>query len=153
MKKIKLTQGQFALVDDEDFEYLNRFKWFAYKSKNTFYAKRDQRGIMIHRVIMKVTNPKVFIDHINGDGLDNQRSNLRLCNSSKNSMNRKPRLRCSSIYKGVCYHKLSKKWQASIGLNGHLTHLGLFDIESDAANAYNNKAKEAFGEFAKLNII
>lgn len=153
MKEIKLTQGEVALVDDDLYEELNLFKWCVHKGVNTFYAKRDQKGIMMHRVVVGLTDLDLFVDHINGNGLDNQKSNLRICSQSKNSMNQSPQLNRSSIYKGVCYHKLAKKWQSYIKINGKLKYNGLFVNESDAAIAYNNMAAELFGKYAKLNVI
>lgn len=158
MKEIELTQGKVTLVDDEDFEYLNQFNWYAAKFKNTFYA---QRGICVgkriniikmHRVIMS-TPIGLDVDHIDGLGLNNQRINLRNCTRSQNSMNQKPRLNCSSKYKGVTWNKRDKVYNARIIINYKKIDLGYFTNEAEAALAYNFKAKELFGEFACLNTI
>lgn len=155
MKEIKLTQGQVALVDDEDFEYLNQFKWFAAKNGNYTYARRNIRvngkrtKIFMHQVIMNGKN----IDHANRNGCDNRRFNLRFSNKSENSMNCKKQDNKSSIFKGVCLDKKSLKWRSNIKINGKQKYLGNFNFEKDAALAYNKKAIEFFGEFANLNII
>ena len=119
MKEIKLSQGRFcknrgkyvALVDDEDFEISNKFRWHAAKSGKTFYAERiitvDGKQTMqsMHGVIMNGKG----VDHIDHDGLNNQRSNLRLCTQSENNMNQRKRENCTSVYKGVNFSKHTKK--------------------------------------------
>ena len=105
----------------------------------------------MHRVIMDA--PKgMHVDHINGNGLDNRRENLRLCTNSQNHMNRKTHRDSSSKYKGVSWNKRNSKWQAYIGSGIKRKNLGYFASESDAAKAYDIKAKECFGEFARLNL-
>ena len=161
MKEIKL--GQFgknkgvyvALVDDEDFERLNSFSWYAQKGGNTFYAQRcikvngKKVNIRMHREILNGS----IIDHIDRNGLNNQKSNLRVCTTSENAMNMRKHKKSKSNYKGVCFHKLEKKWVAQIKINRKGFYLGYFMSEVDAARAYNSKAVELFGEFANLNII
>lgn len=161
MKEIKLSvqgknKGKYvALVDDEDFEYLNQFRWNAHKGRNTFYAVRQltvdgkKTAQLMHGEVMKGK----CIDHIDGNGLNNQKSNLRFCTLSENQMNKRKRYNCTSIYKGVYFNKRAKKWLARIGINGKDIHLGLFASEVDAARAYNAKAIELFCEFANLNVI
>src|SRR5271169_4932295 len=124
MKIIELSQNQIALVDDEDFERVNQFKWCACWNKHTksFYAQRTDRSgykqklIGMHRFIMNVTDSKTHIDHKSHNTLDNQKENLRLCTNSQNHMNQKVQEH-SSIYKGVGLHKLSNKWQSRITIN------------------------------------
>lgn len=161
MKEIQLTQGKVALVDDEDFERVNLFKWHALKKDNNYYASRHipigktRKTTFIHQLVMNVdilSKEDIEIDHIDGNGLNNQKYNLRACTHSQNLMNSKKRINSSSKYKGVGWHKLRKKYRARIRLNGIQYHLGLFDSDIDAAKAYDNKAKELFGEFAKLNF-
>ncbi len=172
MKKIELTQGKFSLVDDENYNWLNQYKWYANKKGNTYYAKRQitirsgnkqknikqkQKMILMHReIVERKLNRQLRkdedIDHINGDGLDNTEKNLRICDSSKNGGNRKKQKGTTSIYKGVCFYKNSKKWMSSIELNQKQKHLGYFNNEIDAAKAYDKAAKELFGEFARLNF-
>ena len=155
MKEIKLTQGKVTLVDDEDFEVLNQFKWCAAKRGNAFYAERTimvgekKECVLMHCVILN----RKGIDHRDHDGLNNQKGNLRFCTVSENAMNNRKRENTSSIYKGVHFHKRDKKWLASIKINGKTIHLGYFASETDAALAYNKKAIELFCEFANLNII
>lgn len=155
MKEIKLSQGKVSLVDDEDYEYLNQFKWFADKHRNTYYAGRQesrhlglQRTKLMHCVIMNHKG----IDHIDGNGLNNQKSNLRKCTNSQNAMNRTQIKGTSSKYKGVSFHKRDKKWYSYIKKDQKLINLGSFTNEVDAAKAYDKKAIELFGEFSRLNF-
>lgn len=155
MKEIQLTQGQIALVDDEDFDSLNQYKWYAMKDGNTFYAARNievdgKRTIV--RMHYSIMNGK-GIDHIDGNGCNNLHSNLRLCTHNQNMMNKRKQKNTTSIYKGVCFHKRADKWVAHIMITRTLIYLGLFASEIDAAKAYNTKAIELFGEFANLNNI
>ncbi len=159
MKEIKLTQGKVALVDDEDYEYLDQFKWQASKGLHTYYARRNGRlyngkriTIRMHQEIMHFPD-NMLIDHIDHNGLNNQKHNLRVCTILQNQMNATGREDSNSIYKGVCWHKRIQKWRAQIHLNRRQKFLGYYKNEEDAAMAYNKKAKELFGEFAKLNII
>ena len=161
MKEIQLsTEGKsrgkhVALVDDEDFERLNQYKWAVLKKKHTFYALRcisvDGKQSMryMHCEILKGKG----IDHKDHNGLNNQKNNLRFCTQRENNMNRSKRENTSSVYKGVSFFKESRKWRAQIMINGKVIHIGLFASEVDAAKAYNIKAIELFGEFANLNII
>lgn len=158
MKKIPLTQGKFALVDDEDFEWLNQYKWYAAKQSNIFYAWRkvgkypNQKTIRMHRQIMNAPKNQ-DIDHINHNGLDNRKFNLRFCTDSQNQHNQLPYKNCSSTYKGVCWKKHDKKWCSQITKNDHKIYIGCFSNEIDAAKAYNAKARELFGKYACLNKI
>jgi len=157
MKKIPLSKGKFALVDDEDFEWLSKWKWHARNKKHTFYAQRctwfnkRTKSVQMHRAILGLTDPKIQGDHINGNGFDNRRSNLRRCT---NSQNRQNLLHCrgKSKYKGVYWHVKGKKWIAKIHLNKKSMHIGSYDSERKAAIAYDKKALELFGEFAKPNF-
>lgn len=105
----------------------------------------------MHQMLLKV-NRNSEIDHIDGNGLNNQKANLRECSRSQNNMNQH-KTSGTSKYKGVYYHKLRKKWSAFITLNRKAMYLGLFSSEIEAAEAYNTKAKELFGAFAYLNEI
>jgi hypothetical protein len=157
MKEIKLTRGLIALVDDEDYDYLNQFKWNANKSRDTksFYATRYP-GIKMHRVIMN-TPDNLEVDHIDHNGLNNQRCNLRNCTRSQNHMNKNPK--GDSKYLGVSWDKSKNKWRTFIQTRQTSDHRrktlysGTFLTENEAAVAYNNKAKEFFGEFANLNKV
>lgn len=167
MKEIPLTQGKVTLVDDEDYEYLIQWKWYALKNKATVYAVRTvRRGVLLymHREIMKPLGNDV-VDHINFNGLDNQKHNLRTCTSYQNCLNRKPH--GASKYLGVSpvvvrsrtvlkngevkiyqYHK----FLACITTNGKYRELGKFKSQEEAARTYDKAARIYHGEFANLNF-
>jgi len=150
---IPLTQGKFAIVDAEDYDRLNQDKWYAGKCKNTYYAGRVEGGktIKMHREIMHA--PKgVLVDHINHNGLDNRKSNLRLCTHAQNCYNQQACATGTSKYKGVSWHKSNSKWSARIRCDRKFYNLGEFDNQMEAAMAYDDKAVELFGEFAYLNF-
>lgn len=160
MKKIKLTQGKFVIVDDADFEYLNQWKWFLYKHPGcrTSYAVRDfwvdkkNKRVQMHRLILNA--PSNFqVDHISKNGLDNRRRNLRLATASQNKQNEGLRLNNTSGYKGVSWYTQQKKWGANIWLNNKKYFLGLFLNKKEAARIYNKKAKEYYSEYASFNQI
>lgn len=160
MKTINLTQGKVALVDDEDFEFLNRFKWGALHNGGTWYAvhaewnKGDPKTYQMHRVIMMCVGSNVLIDHANGNGLDNQKNNLRRCNKSQNVSNRTmPKKIGSSKYMGVYWCTTHKRWVASIRKDDRNIPLGKFKSEKEAAISYNKGALRFHGEFAKQNIL
>jgi len=155
-KTIALTQGKVALVDDEDCEWLNAWKWAYWPEKYTGYAGRriyqkdkSRKRIRMHRVILNPP-PNMEIDHINGNGLDNRRCNLRICTHSQNLANQR-KCRGTSQYKGVCWDK--GRWRAQVSSAGQNIHLGYFKIEMDAAIAYNQAAQRLHGEYARLNPI
>ena len=158
MKQIALTQNKFAIVDDKDFEELNQFKWYAQKGNSTFYAVRSvynnggQTLIKMHRQILGLTDIKIHCDHKDHNGLDNQKSNLRECSNIENQRNRKSQIGSSSKFKGIYFNKLTGKWLGQIMVGKERIYLGLFTDEFEAAEAYDNAAKEHFGEFANLNF-
>jgi HNH endonuclease len=154
-KEIKLTQGKVALVDDADFEWLNQWKWYVH---GFWYAARMEarKGkrmvVLMHR---KITNAPfgMDVDHINGNGLDNRRENLRVCTHAENQRNTtRKRTTNKSGFKGVCWRMVSQKWSADITLNSKQIHIGLFSDIQEAVRAYDAKAIELFGEFAKTNF-
>jgi len=153
IRYIALTKGRFAIVDADDFEWLNQYTWCINGTgRGKWYACRMEGRTMIrmHRMIMNA--PKgMLVDHINGNGLDNRRSNLRLCTPRQNMGNRR-KCRGKSAYKGVFYHKIDGKRYAKIKYKGETIHLGTFDDDVEAARAYDRKAVELFGEFACLNF-
>lgn len=159
MKIIKLTKGFETLVDDEDFNTLNRYSWTTAINKRSIYAKRSggakKRGIFMHRAILGTTSRSIEVDHIDGNGLNNQKSNLRLCSKPENVRNRRLNLNNSSGYKGVRLYKdgRSKPWEARIRYQRKLIHVGQYSTAEEAAVAYNRIAAELFGGFAKLNVI
>jgi len=156
--RIKLTKGQYAIVDADDFLKLSKYKWHAkHKFGETFYAerliktRRPLKSISMHREIMNP--PKhLWIDHINRNGLDNRKANLRFATPMQNAWNRtKPNIG-SSKYRGVGKAKGPNPWRATIHHNGQKIHLGMFKNEIDAAKAYDTEAKKRRGEFAVLNF-
>ena len=151
MKEIGLTQNQVTLVDDEDFEKLNQWKWYAVKQAKTFYAVRHSSSINGERYTICMhweiigKPPKGFVnDHRNGQGLDNQRHNLRHVTRRQNGQNLQ-NIKKSSQYPGVSWAKHRQKWSAQITINGINKHLGLFAIEVDAFEVYRD-AVYALGE-------
>lgn len=159
VKEIKLTQNKVAIVDLDVFEEVNKFKWYASYRKHTYYAARSEiingvkSVVYMHRFIMNLKDKFDFVDHKDGDGLNNIKSNLRKCNRSENCRNSKSVKNSTSNFKGVHFHKKTNKWRAMIYLNNKSKHLGLFSNPEEAAKKYDEVAKENFGEFAKLNFI
>jgi hypothetical protein len=161
VKTIPLSQGQVAIVDDEDFERLNSHGWYALKSvcKNRIvhYAVRwgeKQNGkkklFYMHRQILGL-NKGVNCDHINGDVLDNRRINLRPCNQSQNGGNSQKQPGTSSRFKGVTWARRDSIWMAQIMVNRHHIYLGNFPDQESAAAAYDRAAEKCFGEFSLTN--
>lgn len=160
MKEIQLTQGQVAIVDDEDYEWLNQYKWCAsYDSKaNRFYAYGwvNNKRVAMHRFIMQVTDSKIDVDHRFHNTLDNRKSELRVCTTAQNGANsRKPNRESTSRFKGVswCSGKRVKCWQAGLMVNGKTISIGRFQTEEAAAYAWNQEAIKRQGEFACLNTL
>lgn len=156
-KKIPLTQGQFAIVDDNMFEYLNQWKWYAFKTTyggfmavRSICGNKDIKSVYMHREIMRFPKGK-DIDHIDHNTLNNQEHNIRVCSRSQNHQNRR-KIRGSSQYKGVCWHKHSGKWQVKITVNKKRMQIGLYANEIEGAKAYDKEAKKYFGEFIYLNF-
>lgn len=160
MKQIILTQGKIALVDDEDYTVLVQYRWCVKydPSIDTWYAvsrtpRPEHKQILMHRMVLHLTNPSEFVDHIDHNGLNNCRSNLRACCNKQNQHNRRKVKNKTSEYKGVAWIKTHKKWRATIMEKGKNRFLGYFNTEKEAAKAYNEKALEMFGAFALLNKI
>lgn len=150
---IPLTRGKVAVIDFDDFEKVRPYKWFATKSRHNWYATRtDGSHIRLHRFLLDAP-PEKQVDHENGDGLINQRYNLRLCTNAQNNQARKrKRAGAWSKFRGVTWDKRDTIWMARIGAAEKAIHLGSFKNEEDAARAYDKKAKELYGEFAQLNF-
>lgn len=163
MKLIPLSKGQFAQVDDVDYDELIKYKWSCAKTNNgTLYAARSKylgggrenkksTLIFMHRFIMGTYGRNILIDHIDHDGLNNQRSNLRECTQSQNLSNRRNGFG-TSTYIGVCLHKKTGLFKASVSINKKPFSLGYFKDEIDAAKARDASAKIHYGEFANLNF-
>ena len=149
-KEVKLTQGMTALIDDDDFERVNKIKWQVMKSRVGYYAQSagKNKTVLMHRFIMK-TPKNMVCDHINHNTLDNRKSNLRNCTRSQNQMNRKTAKNKLGL-KGVDYHAQNGKYRAQIQLFGKKIHIGYFDTKEEATEAYKNRATELFGEFANV---
>jgi hypothetical protein len=153
VKEIPLTQGKVALIDDEDYEKLKNYKFYAHTDCYNWYCecKIKRRQTKMHRLILNPKNNEQ-VDHINGNGLDNRRCNLRIATQSQNRANSKKQRNTPSKYKGAYWKEPNKKWQSMIQKNEKIYYLGLFEKEEDAAKAYDKAAKELFGEFARLNF-
>lgn len=157
-KQISISNGKaYAIVDDEDFDYLNSFKWrlsAGYAKSDKSRGKKDGKRVfesyLMHRLVNR-TPEGLMTDHINRNPLDNRKQNLRTATSADNQRNHPKRRGTSSIYKGVTWDRLNNKWRVSIKVNGKSYHLGRFYCEIAAACAYNFHAKKHFGEFAYLN--
>lgn len=152
-KEIPLTQGFVALVDDADYDrVIAAGKWSAFVRKHTTYGKRkirvggQRQGVLMHTYITGWP----LVDHIDGNGLDNRRANLRPATSSENSQNRRMRSDNTSGLKGVSL--IRGRWRARIYLDGAQCHLGYFPTPEEAALAYDAAAIKHFGEFARLNF-
>lgn len=158
MKTISLTQGKVAIVDDADYEWLNQWKWSTQQGRHTFYAvrgvwlaKNKWRIERMHRLILGLQpDDKRQCDHRDGNGLNNQWSNLRVCTRTQNIRSQKNKVGTSK-YKGVCWDRRDRKWYSQIRVNKKQIYLGLFNSEIDAAQAYDRAASEYFGEFALTN--
>lgn len=149
MKQIPLTQGKFALVDDEDFDFLMQWKW-SYHSLGYAVRYDKRRAILLHRTVNNT--PVGFdTDHINGDKLDNRKKNLRPCSHAENTRNRK--FRSKSGFKGVYFQEKYNNYRAVITVDGKFIHLGTFININEAAESYNSAAKKLHGEFCALNKI
>lgn len=152
MKWIKLTRNKRAKVSNSDYSMLIKYRWYA--DSNTggkiWYAATSICGktVRMHRLIMGLTDPKIYGEHRNHNGLDNRRGNLRIANNSQNMMNARGYGR--SKYLGVCWH--IEKWQAKIKAHGKYIHLGLFKNEITAAGAYDKAARKYHGKFANPNF-
>ncbi len=153
-RRIRLTQAKYAIVDVEDFEQLNRFKWYLFETKNhKLYAVRTQgrRNIFMHRFIMNAPKGSI-VDHVNRNGLDNRKANLRVVTNMQNCWNSERGFYSgTSKYKGVRLDKRTGRWSARIFNNGVEVHLGTFDTEIEAAIAYDNAVRQLRGQFAVLN--
>jgi hypothetical protein len=157
-RKIRLTEGKFALVDQQDFYWLNNFDWVAKRAKKSFYAVRFDncaKGLKIISMHREIMNPPkgLVVDHRNNNGLDNRRPNLRVATYCQNNCNiGLNKTGCTSKYRGVHWAKKERHWRANLRFEGKWIGLGHFDNEIDAARAYDEAARKYHGEFARLNF-
>ena len=158
MKTIPLTQGKATTVDEADYDRpeVGGRHWAAMRNGRQWYAARrapgpGSRHLLLHRVVLGLVPGDPAVDHINGDGLDNRRENLRLATKAQNGMNQ-AKTHGVSQFKGVYWDKVNRKWVAQVRAGAKVRFLGRFDSEEDAAQAYDAAAREAFGEYARTNF-
>jgi hypothetical protein len=157
MKLIQLAQGKSTMVDDQDYGALVQHRWServwgqtSYAMATIYFGDYKQKTVRMHRLIMEAPKGSI-IDHVDGNGLNNQRVNLRFCTQSQNMGNMRGKMGTSK-FKGVCLPKGRSKWLSQIRVNGASRFLGYFDIAKDAARAYDISALAIHGEFAKINF-
>jgi len=155
VRRIKLTKGQWAVVDDEDYKRVSQHKWCVnndgYAVRGEYMGNHRTKAILMHRFLAR-TPDGLETDHRNTDRLDNRKSNLRTATKQQNQMNSRKLTRASSQYKGVSYDKRSSRWDARIKVNYRSRLIGLFTSEIAAAMAYDIAARDLFGEYARLNF-
>ncbi|MGL5440823.1 MAG: HNH endonuclease [Filifactoraceae bacterium] len=156
VKELILASGEIALIDSEDYDLVAKYKWYMHKGGYAARSiKKNNRTITVflHRRLVKASS-KYVVDHINGDRLDNRKANLRIVTAQQNAFNRCRNVnKKSSVYKGVFWSKEKSLWLSLIKIDGKSIHLGYFNNEIDAACAYNEKAVELFGGYARLNDV
>ena len=159
MKTIPLTQGKIALVDDEDYERLAWFQWHAVKSKTgIWYARRQteegqpRKTVLMHRAVLGIVELDPDVDHRDGDGLNNQKTNLRRATHAGNASNIKVRRDSKSGLKGVYWSEKNRRWAAQIRTGGKQVWLGYFGSPEEAAHAYDHAAIKYHGDFARTNF-
>jgi hypothetical protein len=156
--EIPLTDGHVALVDVDDYDAVAAHRWHTAKGENgrTHYARRRTKRGETHAALTIRLHTFLTgwpeVDHRNGDGLDNRRTNLRNVNHAQNSANQRRPRNNRSGFKGVSWRQDIGRWAAHIGVNYRLRHLGMFDTAEDAARAYDTAAIETWGEYASLNF-
>lgn len=153
MMELITSNGYVVLIDDKDYSLVSQYKWRGLKGKYTTYAiTGSSPTVYLHRMLTGA--PKgTRVDHEDHNGLNNQRSNLRVCTNSQNQANRRKSLGKSSIYKGVSLVKATGRWEASIECNEKRARIGYFDSELEAAYAYNQAANTLFSDYALVNDL
>jgi len=155
-KEIPLTRGMIAIVSKKDYNNLKKIKWHVVENYKCFYAakwdSKNKNNATMHRIILGLTDKKKEVDHIDGNGLNNQRSNLRIATRKQNSHNQRPK-GGSSKYIGVRWVENKNRFRAQIKVDGKCISLGSHVTEDAAGKAYNKAAKKHYGKFARLNIV
>lgn len=152
--EISVGRSHVALIDVTDYDIVGRYRWHAHRDGRNIYARRRElcdgrmRYQFMHDLILGVAG----VDHIDHDGLNNQRANLRLADHAQNQYNRRAALGSTSTYKGVSWRRDKRKWQAQIMVARRTQHLGYFGDEAQAAHVYDTAAREFFGEYAGVNF-
>lgn len=155
-RMIALSKGKFAVVDGDDYERASQFKWtytdpgYAYRND---YSNGQRKRIYLHRFILCVKDKTQVVDHINGNKLDNTKSNLRVCSHQENIRNSRKQLNNTSGYKGVSWDKNRGKWISYFSPRKKFNHLGRFNCKHAAARAYNLATSTYYGEFANINEV
>jgi hypothetical protein len=157
-RELKLTRDFIAIVDDGDYQWASAYKWHASHGKwpyarRSYKADGTNKAVLLHRAILGIVEAgrEVYGDHVNGNVLDNRRSNLRICDNALNQANRRPRRGRTTSYKGV-RREPTGKWSSRVAIDGVQTFLGCFSTPEEAARAYDEAALEQWGEFARLNF-
>ena len=153
MKEIPLGRGFIAIIDDNDYGAVKNHNWWSSKNGQRVYAISSENGktVYMHRKII-APEKGMHVDHIDGNGLNNSRKNLRICTRSQNVRNAKKTLsKTTSLYKGVYFDKRVKLWSSDICVDRERIRLGFFKNQEDAALAYNFAAIKHHGQFARLN--
>lgn len=168
MRKLTTDNGYTFMIDDMDYLIVSKYHWIGWVSQKRlsdgslgvphvyvyahFYKNNKDSQLLLHRLIMDAPSDRQ-VDHIDGNGLNNCKSNLRLCTLPQNLMNKCKKPTNTTGYKGVYRHKGTRKWRAQISTNNRAMHLGSFTTKEQAALAYNAAAFKYYGEFAKLNQL
>lgn len=154
-RAIQLTRGKYAIVDAADYAWLSQWRWYAVKSKKVFYAERriplsegERSSMRMHQLLAGLG-----CDHIDGDGLNNRRANLRPATVQQNNCNQGLRVDNTSGYKGVSWDREHNGWRAQVFIDRKAKYLGCFSTAREAARAYNIAARKLHGEFARLNDV
>ncbi len=152
--RIKLTMGEFAIIDDQDYPIIAAYKWSLHKNGCFYAVSRQKKHMLMHRLILGITDPDILVDHIDGNGLNNSRNNLRIATRSQNAINAgKQKGDYSSKYRGVTFDKGTKKWRAYVQIDGKFVSGGRFSSEHDAVLSRDKLALKLHGEFARVNQI
>lgn len=156
MREVALTKNSVALVDDDDFERINKYSWRfhnGYAARTTSRSAGRRTTILMHREILGEVPENMDVDHINGNKSDNRKSNLRVVTRKQNMHNAPKKANNTTGYKGVHFDSRRGKYRARFKLDGKDCWLGYFENPHDAARMYNFWSKDLFGEYARLNVI